>query len=53
VIRIPTGADWFIWRLVLAPDLKATREEIEEHWTLAEAMHAHLFLDEIERVRAE
>jgi hypothetical protein len=51
MIRIPAGADWFVWRLVLSEHFNASKVEIESKWTLAETMQAHLFLDRIEALR--
>ena len=53
-LKLPKGADWMVWRIVLAPDhFKASKTEIETDWTLAELMQAHLFLDQLEALQAE
>lgn len=51
MIRVPSGADWMVWRIVLSTEFKASKEEIETRWTLAELMQAHIFLDQIEAIR--
>lgn len=51
---MPPGADWMVWRIVLAPDhFKASKTEIDTSWTLAELMTANLFLDQLEAIQTE
>jgi len=52
-IKLPHGADWLVDRIVLTPEhFKASKVEIETHWTLAELMRANLYLDQLEALHA-
>lgn len=47
------GVDWWLWRLVLAPEIPDGLADIRQRWSFADVFDAHVVLDTLEAIKPE
>jgi hypothetical protein len=45
------GIQWWVWRLVVSPDVRASLPEVRYQWAFADVLEAHVVLDALEKAR--
>jgi hypothetical protein len=51
-VEVPAGLPWFIWRVAIHERTKATLYEIQQQWSLADLVNAHMALDVVDELDA-
>ena len=47
------GVDWWVWRIVISPDMKDGLADIRERWPFSDLFEAQVMLDTIEECKPE